>query len=309
MKKANMQRRSGSRQDRRAMKKDALADCRARVAELEQEVAELEQERDMFKYIARQRLANGSLEIAISDRVPDGELLIPLSRVRQLEGDAFEAGAAAVANTFQDLEIRWQPVRVHSNNILAIIAGMRGALLFADLRADRRAIEAFMHAQAAQLAAHGTELRNLFAVLVPEIEPGTLPLQQLVSNVQDGVTAFLAGDAEPLRQLFDTADWLDTVQRTIEAAGRGPGPQPGSRRLHTEWLRQQVRQVDAQHPNWSAAQIANHLRGRLLADQRRDGTLPATQQAALTTLQGTTAANTVSVIRRELRALAKVGNA
>ena len=52
-----------------------------------------------------------------------------------------------------------------------------------------------------------------------------------------------------------------------------------------------------------------HLRGRLLADLRRDGVLPATQQAALDTLNGTTATNTISRIRRELRALAKQGNA
>lgn len=296
-----MQRRhDDNRRNRRANDKTRLADCRERVAELEQE-------RDMFKYIARQRMANGSLEIAISDRVPDGESLIPLSRARQLEGDAYQAGAAALANAFQDFEIRWQPVRAHTFNILAITAGMRGALLFADLRADRAAIKAFMRAQSALLDAHARDLRNLWATLVPDVEPDTLPLQRLVTNVQDGVLAFMAGDAEPLRAIFDTPDWLRTVEIAVEAAGRGPGPQPGSTRLHTAWLRQQVQQVDAQYPNWSAGQIANHLRGRLLADLRRDGVLPETQQAALTTLQGTTAANTVSTIRRELRALAKLG--
>lgn len=300
-----MQRRhDDNRRNRRANDKTRLADCRERVAELEQE-------RDMFKYIARQRMANGSLEIAISDRVPDGESLIPLSRARQLEGDAYQAGAAALANAFQDFEIRWQPVRAHTFNILAITAGMRGALLFADLRADRAAIKAFMRAQSALLDAHARDLRNLWATLVPDVEPDTLPLQRLVTNVQDGVLAFMAGDAEPLRAIFDTPDWLRTVEIAVEAAGRGPGPQPGSTRLHTDWLRQQVRQLDAQldaqNEDWSAGQIAQRIRYSLEDALRRDGVLPKTQQAALETLQGTTAANTVSVIRRELRALAKLG--
>lgn len=305
-----MQRRhDDNRRNRRANDKTRLADCRARLVEVERENEELRATAETFKYAAQARIAGGELKIVFNDRASTGGPLLPLSSVRQLESAAFEAGAETALASMREFDERWQPVSQHTYNILAIAAGIRGVLLFSDLRADQHAVNAHMSAQAVLLAAHNTALRNVWATLIPHIELDTLPLQQLVNNIQDGITAFLAGDSGPLRALFDTSDWQHVVEVTLAAAGRGPGPQAGSLRLHSAWLQQQVRQLDAQYGNWSAGQMVIHLRGRLLADLRRDGVLPATQQAALDTLNGTTATNTISRIRRKLRALAKQGNA
>jgi len=235
---------------------------------------------------------------------------VPLDAARRIALEEYRRGElAGIALAFdaiiEDERRLWQPARAHGDKIIALMSAIRTAVLMLDLRADRTGTLAFMDAQAQALAAEAVALRNLLTAAGVQMD--TTLLQRLISDVQDGVTAACAGNSLKLRALFDAPEWLEAVQKALSAAGPGPGARRGSVRLHSAWLRQQVLHLMNKNPSWSAGQIAIHLRAQLQAEEKASG-LNETQAAALKTLKGKAANQTVRKIMRlhRLRSVKKL---
>lgn len=87
------------------------------------------------------------------------------------------------------------------------------------------------------------------------------PMLQIVSDAQDGITAALTGDDEPLVKMFGNHQWYEDMLNDLGKVelGGNPGGNKDYRYNWSTWLTREAQALKGEHPKWNAGDIRRRI--------------------------------------------------